>query len=136
MKLEETKEERTEMIERPKTPEAVSLANELKPEESPKKVRHEDQLIKMLLKEETPDIEKMESSAAEALMALACQDNNVIRHRSPGPIQPNIIRTLQSLSSKYINDEPILKESEKIDMFSEIPTTDSEEESLEIRRLR
>lgn len=81
------------------------------------------------------DIQRMESSAAEALITLAGQDN-IIRHRSPGPVQPNIIRALQTMSSKYINDEPILKESEKIEMFSEIPTTDSEEESLEIRRLR
>lgn len=81
------------------------------------------------------DIQKMENSAAEALMTLAGRDN-IIRHRSPGPIQPNIIRALQTMSAKYINDEPILKESEKIEMFSEIPTTDSEEESLEIRRLR
>lgn len=89
-----------------------------------------------LVKEEMlPDIQKMESSAAEALMTLAGRDN-IIRHRSPGPIQPNIIRALQTMSSKYINDEPILKENEKIEMFSEIPTTDSEEESLEIRRLR
>ncbi|XP_035740533.1 histone-lysine N-methyltransferase SETD1-like [Vespa mandarinia] len=81
------------------------------------------------------DMKKMESSAAEALITLAGQDN-IIRHRSPGPIEPNIIRALQTMSAKYINDEPILKESEKIEMFSEIPTTDSEEESLEIRRLR
>lgn len=88
------------------------------------------------VKEEVPpDIQKMESSAAEALMTLAGQDN-IIRHRSPGSIQPNIIRALQTMSTKYINDEPILKENEKIEMFSEIPTTDSEEESLEIRRLR
>lgn len=88
------------------------------------------------VKEEVlPDMQKMENSAAEALMTLAGRDN-IIRHRSPGPIQPNIIRTLQTMSAKYINDEPILKENEKIEMFSEIPTTDSEEESLEIRRLR
>lgn len=82
-----------------------------------------------------PDMQKMENSAAEALMTLAGRDN-IIRHTSPGPIQPNIIRALQTMSAKYINDEPILKENEKIEMFSEIPTTDSEEESLEIRRLR
>ncbi|CAL1675357.1 unnamed protein product [Lasius platythorax] len=82
-----------------------------------------------------PDMQKMENSAAEALMTLAGRDN-IIRHRSPGSIQPNIIRALQTMSAKYINDEPILKENEKIEMFSEIPTTDSEEESLEIRRLR
>lgn len=88
------------------------------------------------VKEEVlPDIQKMENSAAEALMTLAGRDN-IIRHRSPGSIQPNIIRALQTMSTKYINDEPILKENEKIEMFSEIPTTDSEEESLEIRRLR
>jgi len=88
------------------------------------------------IKEEVlPDMQKMENSAAEALMTLAGQDN-IIRHRSPGPIEPNIIRALQTMSAKYINDEPILKENEKIEMFSEIPTTDSEEESLEIRRLR
>lgn len=81
------------------------------------------------------DIQKMENSAAEALMTLAGRDN-IIRHESPGPVQPNIIRALQTMSAKYIDDEPILKESEKIEMFSEIPTTDSEEESLEIRRLR
>lgn len=81
------------------------------------------------------DMQKMENFAAEALMTLAGRDN-IIRHRSPGPIQPNIIRALQTMSAKYIDDEPILKESEKIEMFSEIPTTDSEEESLEIRRLR
>lgn len=86
-------------------------------------------------KQEPRDIQKMENSAAEALITLAGQDN-IIRHTSPGPVQPNIIRALQTMSSKYINDEPILKESEKIEMFSEIPTTDSEEESLEIRRLR
>ncbi|XP_076749548.1 SET domain containing 1 isoform X1 [Xylocopa sonorina] len=86
-------------------------------------------------KQESCDMQKMENSAAEALITLAGQDN-IIRHRSPGPVQPNIIRALQTMSDKYINDEPILKESEKIEMFSEIPTTDSEEESLEIRRLR
>nr|XP_012153816.1 PREDICTED: histone-lysine N-methyltransferase SETD1 isoform X2 [Megachile rotundata] len=86
-------------------------------------------------KQESCDMQKMENSAAEALITLAGQDN-IIRHRSPGPVQPNIIRALQTMSAKYINDEPILKESEKIEMFSEIPTTDSEEESLEIRRLR
>lgn len=86
-------------------------------------------------KQEPCDMQKMENSAAEALITLAGQDN-IIRHRSPGPVQPNIIRALQTMSAKYINDEPILKESEKIEMFSEIPTTDSEEESLEIRRLR
>lgn len=92
--------------------------------------------IESVVKDEMQtDIQKMESSAAEALMTLAGHDN-IIRHRSPGPIQPNIIRALQMMSTKYINDEPILKESEKIEMFSEIPTTDSEEESLEIRRLR
>lgn len=92
--------------------------------------------VATLIKEEMqPDIQKMENSAAEALMSLAGRDN-IIRHRSPGPIQPNIIKALQTMSGKYINDEPILKESEKIEMFSEIPTTDSEEESLEIRRLR
>lgn len=85
--------------------------------------------------EALPDMQKMENSAAEALMTLAGRDN-IIRHRSPGPIQPNIIRALQTMSAKYINDEPILKDNEKIEMFSEIPTTDSEEESLEIRRLR
>lgn len=90
-------------------------------------------IVTSIIKEETlPD---MESSAAEALMTLAGHDN-IIRHRSPGPIQPNIIRALQTMSAKYINNEPILKENEKIEMFSEIPTTDSEEESLEIRRLR
>lgn len=90
-------------------------------------------IVTSVIKQETlPD---MESSAAEALMTLAGHDN-IIRHRSPGPIQPNIIRALQTMSAKYINNEPILKENEKIEMFSEIPTTDSEEESLEIRRLR
>lgn len=92
-------------------------------------------IITLVKEEMLPDIQKMENSAAEALMTLAGRDN-IIRHRSPGPIQPNIIRTLQTMSAKYINDEPILKENEKIEMFSEIPTTDSEEESLEIRRLR
>lgn len=88
------------------------------------------------VKDETQaDMQKMENFAAEALMTLAGRDN-IIRLASPGPIQPNIIRALQTMSAKYINDEPILKESEKIEMFSEIPTTDSEEESLEIRRLR
>ncbi|XP_034934332.1 histone-lysine N-methyltransferase SETD1A-like [Chelonus insularis] len=87
------------------------------------------------VKDEPKDISKMENSAAEALMTLAGHDN-IIRHKSPGPIQPNIIRSIQNMSSKYINNEPILKESEKIEMFSEIPTSDSEEESLEIRRLR
>ncbi|KAG5341184.1 SET1 methyltransferase, partial [Acromyrmex charruanus] len=93
-------------------------------------------IITSAIKEEMlPDIQKMENSAAEALMTLAGHDN-IIRHKSPGPIQPNIIRALQTMSAKYINDEPILKDNEKIEMFSEIPTTDSEEESLEIRRLR
>ncbi|XP_018397619.1 PREDICTED: histone-lysine N-methyltransferase SETD1 [Cyphomyrmex costatus] len=93
-------------------------------------------IITSTIKEEVlPDIQKMENSAAEALMTLAGHDN-IIRHKSPGPIQPNIIRTLQTMSAKYISDEPILKDNEKIEMFSEIPTTDSEEESLEIRRLR
>jgi len=85
--------------------------------------------------EALPDIQKMENSAAEALMTLAGRDN-IIRHRSPGPIQPNVIRALQTMSARYINNDPILKDNEKIEMFSEIPTTDSEEESLEIRRLR
>lgn len=85
--------------------------------------------------EALPDMQKMENSAAEALMTLAGRDN-IIRHRSPGSIQPNIIRALQTMSTRYINDDPILKDNEKIEMFSEIPTTDSEEESLEIRRLR
>lgn len=93
-------------------------------------------ITSVIVKEEAlPDMQKMENSAAEALMTLAGRDN-IIRHRSPGPVQPNIIRTLQTMSAKYINDEPILKDNEKIEMFSEIPTTDSEEESLEIRRLR
>ncbi|XP_015429452.1 PREDICTED: histone-lysine N-methyltransferase SETD1 [Dufourea novaeangliae] len=92
-------------------------------------------VIPVPAKQEPRDMQKMENSAAEALITLAGQDN-IIRHRSPGPLQPNIIRALQTMSAKYINDEPILKESEKIEMFSEIPTTDSEEESLEIRRLR
>ncbi|EFN77371.1 Histone-lysine N-methyltransferase SETD1B, partial [Harpegnathos saltator] len=42
----------------------------------------------------------MENSAAEALMTLAGRDN-IIRHESPGPIQPNIIRALQTMSAKY-----------------------------------
>lgn len=93
-------------------------------------------IITSAIKEEVlPDIQKMENSAAEALMTLAGHDN-IIRHKSPGAIQPNIIRALQTMSAKYITDEPILKDNEKIEMFSEIPTTDSEEESLEIRRLR
>jgi len=98
-------------------------------------VKSASMIITSVIKEETPDMQKMESSAAEALMTLAGHDN-IIRHKSPGPIQPNIIRALQTMSTKYINDEPILKDNEKIEMFSEIPTTDSEEESLEIRRLR
>jgi len=99
-------------------------------------VKPASMIITSIIKEETlPDMQKMESSAAEALMTLAGHDN-IIRHKSPGPIQPNIIRALQTMSTKYINDEPILKDNEKIEMFSEIPTTDSEEESLEIRRLR
>lgn len=107
------------------------IAEEKEPQNEAKPVP-----IRTSIKEEVlPDIQKMESSAAEALMTLAGRDN-IIRHRSPGPIQPNIIRTLQTMSAKYINEEPILKENEKIEMFSEIPTTDSEEESLEIRRLR
>lgn len=110
------------LIDRPKTPE-TKFMSEVKKTEN-------------LWNQEPRDIERMESSAAEALMTLAGQDN-IIRHKSPGPIQPNIIRSLETLSSKYINDTPILKESEKIEIsFSEIPTTDSEEESLEIRRLR
>ena len=40
------------------------------------------------------------------------------------------------MSDRYIDDVPILTESEKIEMFSEIPTTDSEEESLEVKRLK
>lgn len=105
-------------------------------------IKPEPMIITSIMKEEIiikeemlPDIQKMENSAAEALMTLAGRDN-IIRHRSPGPIQPNIIRALQTMSARYINNEPILKDNEKIEMFSEIPTTDSEEESLEIRRLR
>lgn len=86
----------------------------------------------------------MESSAIEALISLAGQDTKppVPRVPSPVPVKPapvgtNIIRKLQTMSDRYINDEPILKESEKIEMFSEIPTSESEEEeSLEVRRLR
>ncbi|XP_066583254.1 histone-lysine N-methyltransferase SETD1 [Prorops nasuta] len=112
--------------------ESVVFANETEPAENDK----ENDTKQISVKEELQhDILKMESSAAEALITLAGQDN-IIRHKSPGPMQPNIIRSLQTMSAKYINDEPILKESEKIEMFSEIPTTDSEEESLEIRRLR
>lgn len=103
-------------------------------DEAQKKVKIAHSLT-MPGKQESHDMQKMENSAAEALITLAGQDN-IIRHRSPGPVQPNIIRALQTMSAKYITDEPILKESEKIEMFSEIPTTDSEEESLEIRRLR
>ncbi|XP_046740317.1 histone-lysine N-methyltransferase SETD1 isoform X2 [Diprion similis] len=118
-------------------PTSDTLVDKLNPESSvqPQKTVKPDIVTTSPIKEENRDIQKMESSAAEALMALAGQDN-IIRHKSPGPLQPNIIRTLQTLSDKYINNEPILKESEKIDMFSEIPTTDSEEESLEIRRIR
>lgn len=137
--IEKAKEEKQEelmriedkiSLQRPVTP---TFANEIKSDPS----MREDQgvSVKLPIKEENPDIQNMESSAAEALMTLAGQDN-IIRHKDPGPVAPNIIRALQNMSSKYINDEPILKESEKIDMFSEIPTTDSEEESLEIRRLR
>ncbi|KAK0095871.1 hypothetical protein PV326_007174 [Microctonus aethiopoides] len=119
------------------------MSSESTPSTSPKSERPTTPNIKtetsqiglISFKEEPKDIEKMENSAAEALITLAGQDN-IIRHKSPSKIEPNIIRTLETLSSKYINDEPILKESEKIEMFSEIPTTDSEEESLEIRRLR
>lgn len=103
-------------------------------DETQKKVKIAHSLT-MPGKQESHDMQKMENSAAEALITLAGQDN-IIRHRSPGAVQPNIIRALQTMSAKYITDEPILKESEKIEMFSEIPTTDSEEESLEIRRLR
>lgn len=93
------------------------------------------------------DIRNMETSAIEALISLAGQDNKMMtRLPSPPPIfatpQPpppvvnsNIIRTIQHMSDRYITNEPILKDSEKIEMFSEIPT-DSEEESLEIRRMR
>jgi hypothetical protein len=81
----------------------------------------------------------MESSAVEALISLAGHDNSVTRVASPvvttAPVvESNIIRKLQTMSDRYINDEPILKESEKIEMFREIPTDDSEEENLEIRR--
>lgn len=118
-------------VDRPKTPDVALKETTAEPS------IHAEQRpsIRLPVKEENHDIKNMESSAAEALMTLAGQDN-IIRHKSPGQVQPNIIRALQSMSSKYINDEPILKESEKIEMFSEIPTTDSEEESLEIRRLR
>ena len=133
----ETKEERDEVvgretvIGRPKTPD-VNFVDFKVEDTLPAKTEN---LWNVPVKEEPKDIQKMESSAAEALITLAEQDN-IIRHKSPGPIHPNIIRTLESMSNKYINDEPILRESEKIEMFSEIPTTDSEEESLEIRRLR
>ncbi|KAH0558197.1 histone-lysine N-methyltransferase SETD1 [Cotesia glomerata] len=107
--------------------------NEASPVASPGRERVESEGARG---EPTRDIQKMENSAAEALMTLAGQDN-IIRHKSPGPIQPNIIRAIESMSKKYINSEPILKEDEKIEMFSEIPSTDSEEEeSLAIRRLR
>ncbi|XP_024939725.1 histone-lysine N-methyltransferase SETD1 [Cephus cinctus] len=120
-------------LENNKTPD-MDL-DKIKSSEETSKIMKTENLLMTMGKGEPHDIQKMESSAAEALMTLAGQDN-IIRHKSPGPIQPNIIRALQTMSTKYINDEPILKESEKIEMFSEIPTTDSEEESLEIRRLR
>lgn len=87
----------------------------------------------------------METSAIEALISLAGQDNKMIS-RLPSPPRifapplpvgdPNIISTIQQMPDKYITGEPILKESEKIEIFREIPPTDSEEESLEIRRMR
>lgn len=119
--------------ERPKTPDidvdklkaAAGYSNE-----------NYNNIKEMFVKSELQDIQRKESSAAEALISLAGQDN-IIRHTSPvGQVQPNIIRVLETMSTRYINNEPILKEDEKIEMFSEIPTTDSEEESLEIRRLR
>lgn len=132
------KSEDTEVVRRTDRPPTPGSRVDKSRSDSPvlQKVGKPDlNLSKSTIKADPRDIQKMESSAAEALMALAGHDN-IIRHKSPGPLQPNIIRTLQTLSDKYINDEPILKESEKIDMFSEIPTTDSEEESLEIRRIR
>lgn len=115
--------------------ESKSVTRIIEEKESQIEVKPAPMIISPVKDEMQTDIQKMENSAAEALMTLAGRDN-IIRHRSPGPIQPNIIRALQMMSTKYINNEPILKESEKIEMFSEIPTTDSEEESLEIRRLR
>lgn len=130
--------EQEKIAERPSTPDIRVLDKIRAPSpelESQNEVKVEI-IDKPPVKEENNrDIQKMESSAAEALMALAGHDN-IIRHKSPGPVQLNIIRTLQTLSDKYINNEPLLKDSEKIEMFSEIPTTDSEEESLEIRRIR
>ncbi|XP_023288226.1 histone-lysine N-methyltransferase SETD1A isoform X2 [Orussus abietinus] len=122
-------------FDRPKTPDVDICKLKQNASNEVHELTNVESVKRAPIKDEIQEIQKMESSAAEALMTLAGQDN-IIRHRSPGSIQPNIIRTLQSLSAKYINDEPILKESEKIEMFSEIPTTDSEEESLEIRRLR
>lgn len=96
------------------------------------------------------DISNMENSAVEALISLASQDSGVskppvVATRLVSPIvaaayplpDANHIRKLQHLSDKYITNEPLLKESEKIEMFSEIPTTDSEEEeSLLAKRRR
>ena len=104
----------------------------------------------------------MESSAIEALMALASDSKSLLRspmilHQQPQPLlpppppppppppqqifvspinDPSIIKELQGMSDRYINNEPLLKESEKIEMFSEVPTSDSDEESLEVKRLR
>ncbi|XP_034176391.2 SET domain containing 1 [Osmia lignaria lignaria] len=144
LRYENDKEESEEMIEKSVDEEILEKHVTVKEDVEAKDIEDETEnevpiahigILMVTSKQEPCDMQKMENSAAEALITLAGQDN-IIRHRSPGPVQPNIIRALQTMSEKYINDEPILKESEKIEMFSEIPTTDSEEESLEIRRLR
>ncbi|CAD6231479.1 GSCOCG00001430001-RA-CDS [Cotesia congregata] len=71
--------------------------NEAYPVASPGRERVSDEGARV---EPTRDIQKMENSAAEALMTLAGQDN-IIRHKSPGPIEPNIIRAIESMSEKY-----------------------------------
>lgn len=142
LRYENNKEESEKVIEKSVDEEILEKHVTVKEDVEAKDIEDETQkkvpcthILMVPGKQEPCDMQKMENSAAEALITLAGQDN-IIRHRSPGPVQPNIIRVLQTMSEKYINDEPILKESEKIEMFSEIPTTDSEEESLEIRRLR
>lgn len=85
----------------------------------------------------------METSAIEALISLAGQDNKMMTRlpsppkmfAPPPPIDSSMIRTIQDMSQRFITTEPILKESEKMEIFSEVPAV-SEEESLEIRRIR
>ncbi|XP_033216334.1 histone-lysine N-methyltransferase SETD1 isoform X2 [Belonocnema kinseyi] len=140
-KEEEEEEEEEEEKEREEIAGSEARIERLKTPESKFRVAETasaniEDLSMVPVKEEARDMQNMESSAAEALMSLAGGQDNIISPKSPGLVQPNIIRTLESMSNKYINDEPILQDSEKIEMFSEVPSTDSEEESLEVRRLR